>query len=370
MVELLADATPGATGRPQHRRSSVSPGAASASVGRYFLPTPPADGARRDRRRACFLCASADHDCRDCPNEACWRCGRPGHQSKDCSQTRSTLVMCTGCRRFGHIAAECPTKASYSEEELVDVRCLSCGVHGHLNCALKVQRALRLFCYNCGQRGHFGEDCHRPGMDPLTQRRIVAGSMAIHSRSSPGGPGSGGHGGGFFGASPRPGDRFRRHSAGPSFPGRSSLAGIGAKRLRDGGDSDVRDELESADELFKIASSRRDSSPAQSFPPNKRPYHTAPDSAPAKLRASDRERARIPKSRHGKKRLREDRSSLGSAARVVKLKPAHKAKHGKPSGSGAAGGSGSGGKLLKVKVKGGGGGSHKRPNSLKGAHRE
>jgi hypothetical protein len=115
------------------------------------------------------------------------------------------MVLCMNCRRFGHLAAACPTKTAYTEEQLVDVRCLLCGEHGHLNCAVVKTRALRLFCYNCGQRGHFGEDCHRPGMDPTVQRRIATASHAMHRAGGP-------IGGSPFRAG---GDRFRRHSSEP-----------------------------------------------------------------------------------------------------------------------------------------------------------
>lgn len=317
-MELLLTPAP----RPQHRRTSASP-AASASVGRYFLPTPVADGARRDRRRACFLCASADHDCRDCPNEACWRCGRPGHQSKDCPQTRSNLVLCTGCRRFGHLAAECPTKPSYSEEELLDVRCLACGGRGHLNCALKSERALRLFCYNCGQRGHFGEDCHRPGMDPLTQRRIVAGSMAIHSH---GRAGFGGGPGGGFGHSPRPGERRS------SFPGRSGS--VGAKRPRDFREPPPRDEPQRADRFFV-----QDSPGAR--PKGLPPHRPAPGSAPAKVHSVEGARARAAKPGKGKKRQERGSPASQPTVRLVTIKKSRKAQ-GKAAAEQGAGSAGKG----------------------------
>lgn len=92
------------------------------------------------------------------------------------------MVVCSQCRRFGHIAAACMTKPSYTADDLARVRCMVCGERGHLDCTHTKDPALRLFCYNCGQRGHFGEDCGRPGMDVGMQRRIVAASLAVDQR--------------------------------------------------------------------------------------------------------------------------------------------------------------------------------------------
>ncbi|KAG8464598.1 hypothetical protein KFE25_009966 [Diacronema lutheri] len=233
---------------------------------------------------------------------------------------RSTLVMCVGCRRFGHVASECPTKAVYTPEQLEDVRCLACGVHGHLNCALTKQRALRLFCYNCGQRGHFGEDCHRPGMDPLTQKRIVASSMAIHERSA---VPAGGGGGGVPGFGPGwPSERFRRHSTSPSLS-RAAIAGA----------KPPRDELECADRLFFAREAEGSQQQRGRLHGGARAMRA--DSAPARVRAPDGARGRSTKPVHGNKRPRAADADAG-AAPTARAVAAVSAKVKKPKGTSRA----------------------------------
>jgi hypothetical protein len=245
------------------------------------------------------------------------------------------MVLCTSCRRFGHLASACPNETVYTSEQLADVRCASCGEHGHLDCTLLQTRALRLFCYNCGQRGHFGEDCHRPGMDPNVQRRIVNASMSTGMAGrSGGGSGRGGFGG--FGR----GDG-RAHGRRLSVDHE-----VGRKR--------PYDELAAADALFF---ERSTPSRARSPPGGGGAQRAAPGSAPARMIA------------HGKKAAQEERR----AARVERNEPRGAGKRASPGG--ALEGKGKHARVGKVRVKdaeshGGGSGAPKgKPTSDKMAKR-
>lgn len=39
----------------------------------------------------CFICASKDHQVKDCEQVKCWRCGHLGHKAKDCNNSECNL---------------------------------------------------------------------------------------------------------------------------------------------------------------------------------------------------------------------------------------------------------------------------------------
>lgn len=128
----------------------------------------------------CYACNSTDHLAKDCSVQkrgaVCYMCGSGDHTRSTCTQE-----VCYACHRLGHISKECPEpkrpRSFYGPTE----RCKDCGAYAHPtdNCPLlwrcyrwdrevtaqdsasfqEYFRKLRKFCYFCGYKGHFGDDC-------------------------------------------------------------------------------------------------------------------------------------------------------------------------------------------------------------------
>ncbi|KAF9182014.1 hypothetical protein BGZ51_005018 [Haplosporangium sp. Z 767] len=111
----------------------------------------------------------------------CYRCGLPGHIGKNCKALNCRVCgaindhetfdcpvsICYNCRKQGHRADNCPMPAGYNRS------CDKCGMRSHAteDCptvwreyvytSKTPQQEVVAFCYNCGDMGHFGDDCMR-----------------------------------------------------------------------------------------------------------------------------------------------------------------------------------------------------------------
>jgi cellular nucleic acid-binding protein len=134
--------------------------------------------------KPCPLCASIDHEQRNCPfNRICFNCGIPGHVSRDCKYRRGLprRMICSICFQEGHHRLQCRAGSYvHSSPLLKDAICMHCNKRGHFLCKkLKWFYDLRgISCFNCGSQGHSGYDCRRPNLyqclqDPdLTRHEI------------------------------------------------------------------------------------------------------------------------------------------------------------------------------------------------------
>ncbi|KAI9363467.1 hypothetical protein DFJ73DRAFT_811301 [Zopfochytrium polystomum] len=104
-----------------------------------------ADCPKKESR--CFLC-DADHELLKCPlADVCFNCFRLGHQRKECHEYTSSR-LCVYCNLRTHSTMECVELWRRYNVKKRKTR--------HNREAEVVK-----FCYNCGERGHFGDSCSR-----------------------------------------------------------------------------------------------------------------------------------------------------------------------------------------------------------------
>ncbi|KAK3402763.1 hypothetical protein B0T20DRAFT_344232 [Sordaria brevicollis] len=114
----------------------------------------------------CIECASTSHDSSQCPDLTCRWCS-----DKHPSHTCPTRRRCTTCRQLGHSADSCTEKLAVPRDEM---DCAICGSRdGHLEdtctqlwrtftpdpLTTSKVKALPIYCYCCGNAGHYGADC-------------------------------------------------------------------------------------------------------------------------------------------------------------------------------------------------------------------
>lgn len=112
----------------------------------------------------CNNCSQRGHLKKNCPHVICSYCGvMDDHYSTHCPKT----MRCSHCNESGHYRQHCPVKwkriyctLCNSSKHSRD-RCPSIWRSYCLNSS-KQKRVLPthlIFCYNCGGKGHFGDDC-------------------------------------------------------------------------------------------------------------------------------------------------------------------------------------------------------------------
>lgn len=127
------------------------------------------------KANVCPLCARAnEHDMRACPlNRICFNCGIPGHINRECPVPRGSQPprqICSICCGSGHSRFQCQrfgNTAGLQEAAVCGVD--GCNKTGHYMCQeLKWFFGLEgIYCYNCGGKGHVGNQCNRPNLDDL-----------------------------------------------------------------------------------------------------------------------------------------------------------------------------------------------------------
>lgn len=116
----------------------------------------------------CLVCTNVGHMAASCPKLTCADCGKfNDHFPPFCP----TVKKCPRCREPGHNEAQCKSKLKLSNSE---TKCDLCSRSGHVedDCellwrtsglpgyiSLANSRLRYVFCYECGKRSHFGNDC-------------------------------------------------------------------------------------------------------------------------------------------------------------------------------------------------------------------
>ena len=131
------------------------------SKGRYF--------GNEEEGPLCHNCKSTGHKAKNCPHQLCRACGAlDDHDTIRCPMTR----RCYNCSRLGHSAFKCP-----EPQRKQGSFCRECGSQTHLDASCPQIWRLYLpnpefdpngswdvavYCYNCAERGHYGDDCPLP----------------------------------------------------------------------------------------------------------------------------------------------------------------------------------------------------------------
>lgn len=136
--------------------------------GRYFGVTDPDTGATINAQQSlgplCDNCHKRGHIRSKCKTVVCHKCGVVGdHYETQCP----TTMICSRCGERGHLFSACKSKTRKKQY------CKTCDTfnHGDFNCPsiwrsyiTKVAKDEEyvlpvIFCYNCGDNTHFGDEC-------------------------------------------------------------------------------------------------------------------------------------------------------------------------------------------------------------------
>ena len=142
----------------------------------------------------CLVCAERGHTALQCPALTCAECGAyNAHFVPFCPKKK----RCPKCRGQGHDQTECTSKLKLTASE---IECNLCHDTGHTEdiCELiwrtsgapkplnsSSQQLTYIYCYECGQRGHLGNDCttRRPGKRMGTSTWSFSGKAQPTSQS-------------------------------------------------------------------------------------------------------------------------------------------------------------------------------------------
>ncbi|KAI0896608.1 hypothetical protein F4806DRAFT_465144 [Annulohypoxylon nitens] len=117
----------------------------------------------------CLRCSGVGHKANECPLIQCKFCGGDEHSMFACPTRR----RCSKCRQLGHGAEVCNEKLRLAPEE--QDQCAFCGGEHSDELCTEIWRAYKavpgqqkkvkdipIFCYTCGNHGHYGPECGLP----------------------------------------------------------------------------------------------------------------------------------------------------------------------------------------------------------------
>ncbi|GFR60524.1 zinc finger CCHC domain-containing protein 7, partial [Elysia marginata] len=116
-------------------------------------------------RQRCIFCCEEGHQFKTCPQAICHNCGTPGHKSSDCKEPRMDWnIPCDRCWMTGHREEMCPDKwrQLHLSLNVDDLHLPSNHKYGKNH---DEKRNPRVYCYNCGKKGHLGYECRLQRMN-------------------------------------------------------------------------------------------------------------------------------------------------------------------------------------------------------------
>ncbi|MCJ1407086.1 hypothetical protein MMC19_001156 [Ptychographa xylographoides] len=162
---------------------------------RYFYVTRDPNFIALSEPVRCLVCAKAGHNITDCEALTCNICRMQNdHFTNQCPTTRK----CAKCRAVGHDKNACPYKLRrLAPFELLCELCLRTG-HVEDDCELlwrtsgrpwasdSPPRSIAVYCYECGDTGHLGNDCPRrmPGKSMGSSTWSLRSSYAASNSQS------------------------------------------------------------------------------------------------------------------------------------------------------------------------------------------
>ncbi|CAO3583760.1 unnamed protein product [Absidia cylindrospora] len=105
----------------------------------------------------CFSCLAPGHIQRDC--SLCNECGGEKHPNIRCPGA----FYCRRCKERGHLAMDCTNNKCYDScrhcgEDYHSSQCCPTLVHVYRN-QVPPKVTVARYCYNCGGKGHYGDEC-------------------------------------------------------------------------------------------------------------------------------------------------------------------------------------------------------------------
>ncbi|KIY71428.1 hypothetical protein CYLTODRAFT_487196 [Cylindrobasidium torrendii FP15055 ss-10] len=143
----------------------------------------------------CLTCGARNqHNQSHCPTQkSCFNCGMKGHLNIDCPSRQvrygeSVYDSCRRCSNNKHNETECPLLWRVYEYMSPEERASTLAMRKTKECMVLGQGgegyiAADRWCWNCGQEGHWGDDCELP-----FQRDVPREGSAFHWRNVTSGP--------------------------------------------------------------------------------------------------------------------------------------------------------------------------------------
>eukprot|EP00916_Digyalum_oweni_P011878 GHVL01019713.1.p1 GENE.GHVL01019713.1~~GHVL01019713.1.p1 ORF type:complete len:380 (+),score=65.07 GHVL01019713.1:46-1185(+) len=123
----------------------------------------------------CTLCGDSGHLSSKCPHARCFKCYGKGHTVKCCRGSSYEKLVWS-------LHDQMESSIFLSKSKLSNIRCMVCGIKGHVNCSDTPYIKKQISCYWCGSSKHRANDCRRI---PESRKHGVPGTPGDHRLIDP-----------------------------------------------------------------------------------------------------------------------------------------------------------------------------------------